>query len=224
MNARGPMSKTLPRILLTGFDPFGGETVNPSWEAARALHGRRIGGHRVVARQIPTEFAASLRLLKAALRETTPAIVLGVGQAGGRAQLSLERVAINLQDARIPDNTGAQPIDEPVIPGAPAAYFSTLPLKAMLAALHEAGLPAAISHTAGTYVCNHLAYAALHWSAPKRRVRTGFIHIPWLPLQAASRPGAPSMALDDMVRGLEIALRVAAVTHADLRLCGGTIA
>jgi len=218
------MSKTLPRILLTGFDPFGGETVNPSWEAARALHGRRIGGHRVVARQIPTEFAASLRLLKAALRETTPAIVLGVGQAGGRAQLSLERVAINLQDARIPDNAGAQPIDEPVIPGAPAAYFSTLPLKAMLAALHEAGLPAAISHTAGTYVCNHFAYAALHWSAPKRRVRAGFIHIPWLPLQAASRPGAPSMALDDMVRGLEIALRVAAVTHADLRLGGGTIA
>ena len=218
------MNKTLPRILLTGFDPFGGETINPSWEAARALHGRRIGGHRVVARQIPTEFAASLRLLKAALRETTPAIVLGVGQAGGRAQLSLERVAINLQDARIPDNAGAQPIDEPVIPGAPAAYFSTLPLKAMLAALHEAGVPAALSQTAGTYVCNHLAYAMLHWSAPKRRVRAGFIHIPWLPLQAASRPGAPSMALDDMVRGLEIALRVAAVTHADLRLGGGTIA
>ncbi|CAM5565392.1 Pyrrolidone-carboxylate peptidase OS=Rhodanobacter lindaniclasticus OX=75310 GN=pcp PE=3 SV=1 [Rhodanobacter lindaniclasticus] len=144
------MGNTLPRILLTGFDPFGGETVNPSWEAARALHGRRIGGHRVVARQMPTQFAASLRLLRAALRETTPAIVLGVGQAGGRTQLSLERVAINLQDARIPDNAGAQPIDEPVIAGAPAAYFSTLPLKAMLAALHEAGVPTGISHTAGT--------------------------------------------------------------------------
>jgi pyroglutamyl-peptidase len=218
------MSKTLPRILLTGFDPFGGETINPSWEAARALHGRRIGGHRVVARQIPTEFAASLRLLKAALRETAPAIVLGVGQAGGRAQLSLERVAINLQDARIPDNAGAQPIDEPVIAGAPAAYFSTLPLKAMLAALHEAGVPAALSQTAGTYVCNHLAYAMLHWTARKRGVRAGFIHIPWLPLQAASRHGAASMALGEMVRGLEIALRVAAVTHADLRLGGGTIA
>ncbi|MGB5852315.1 MAG: pyroglutamyl-peptidase I [Rhodanobacter sp.] len=218
------MNKTLPRILLTGFDPFGGETINPSWEAARALHGRRIGGHRVVARQIPTEFAASLRLLKAALRETAPAIVLGVGQAGGRAQLSLERVAINLQDARIPDNAGAQPIDEPVIASAPAAYFSTLPLKAMLAALHEAGVPAALSQTAGTYVCNHLAYAMLHWTARKRGVRAGFIHIPWLPLQAASRHGAASMALDDMVRGLEIALRVAAVTHADLRLGGGTIA
>ncbi|CAM5606076.1 pyroglutamyl-peptidase I [Rhodanobacter lindaniclasticus] len=218
------MGNTLPRILLTGFDPFGGETVNPSWEAARALHGRRIGGHRVVARQMPTQFAASLRLLRAALRETTPAIVLGVGQAGGRTQLSLERVAINLQDARIPDNAGAQPIDEPVIAGAPAAYFSTLPLKAMLAALHEAGVPTGISHTAGTYVCNHLAYAMLHWSARKRGVRAGFIHIPWLPAQAASRHGAASMALEEMVRGLEIALRVAAVTPHDIRRGAGAIA
>lgn len=218
------MGNTLPRILLTGFDPFGGETVNPSWEAARALHGRRIGGHRVVARQMPTQFAASLRLLRAALRETTPAIVLGVGQAGGRTQLSLERVAINLQDARIPDNAGAQPIDEPVIAGAPAAYFSTLPLKAMLAALHEAGVPTGISHTAGTYVCNHLAYAMLHWSARKRGVRAGFIHIPWLPAQAASRHGAASMALEEMVRGLEIALRVAAVTPHDIRHGAGAIA
>ena len=217
------MNKTLPRILLTGFDPFGGETINPSWEAARALHGRRIGGYRVVARQIPTEFAASLRLLRAALRETAPAIVLGVGQAGGRAQLSLERVAINLQDARIPDNAGAQPIDEPVIAGAPAAYFSTLPLKAMLAALHDAGVPATISHTAGTYVCNHLAYAMLHWTARKRGVRAGFIHIPWLPVQAASRHGAASMALEEMVRGLEIALRVAAVTPRDIRRGAGTL-
>jgi pyroglutamyl-peptidase len=217
------MNKTLPRILLTGFDPFGGETINPSWEAARALHGRRIGGHRVVARQIPTEFAASLRLLKAALRETAPAIVLGVGQAGGRAQLSLERVAINLQDARIPDNAGAQPIDEPVIAGAPAAYFSTLPLKAMLAALHDAGVPATISHTAGTYVCNHLAYAMLHWTARKRGVRAGFIHIPWLPVQAASRHCASSMALEEMVGGLEIALRVAAVTPRDIRRGAGTL-
>ena len=217
------MSKTLPCILLTGFDPFGGETVNPSWEAVRALHGRRVGGHRVVAQQLPTEFAASLRLLKAAMRELKPAIVLGVGQAGGRAQLSLERVAINLQDARIPDNAGAQPIDEPVIAGAPAAYFSTLPLKAMLAALHETGLPAAISHTAGTYVCNHLAFAMLHLAAARRGARAGFIHIPWLPTQAARRHGAASMALDDMVRGLTIALRVAAVTPVDIRVGAGTI-
>lgn len=217
------MSKTLPRILLTGFDPFGGETINPSWELARALHGRRIGGHRVVARQLPTEFAASLRLLRAALRESTPAIVLGVGQAGGRSQLSLERVAINLQDARIPDNAGAQPVDEAVVAGAPAAYFSNLPLKAMLLALQQAGVPAAISHTAGTYVCNHVAYAMLHWSARRRGTRAGFIHIPYLPVQAAARPGAASMALEQAQHGVEIALRAATATGTDLRLGAGTL-
>lgn len=213
----------LPRILLTGFDPFGGENINPSWEAVRALHGRRIGGHRVVARLLPTEFAASLRMLKAAVRETAPAILLGVGQAGGRERLSIERVAINLQDARIPDNTGAQPIDLPVIAGAPAAYFSTLPVKAMLAALREHGLPASLSHTAGTYVCNHVAYAMLHLAATRRGVRAGFMHIPYLPEQAARLRGAPSMALGDMVRGLEIALRVAAVVRDDLGISGGTL-
>lgn len=213
----------LPRILLTGFDPFGGENINPSWEAVRALHGRRIGGHRVVARLLPTEFAASLRMLKAAVRETAPAILLGVGQAGGRERLSIERVAINLQDARIPDNTGAQPIDLPVIAGAPAAYFSTLPVKAMLAALREHGLPAALSHTAGTYVCNHVAYAMLHLAATRRGVRAGFMHIPYLPEQAARLRGAPSMALGDMVRGLEIALRVAATVRDDLGISGGTL-
>ena len=216
-------AKTLPRILLTGFDPFGGESINPSWEAVRALHGRRVGGHQIVARQLPTEFADSLRVLKAAMRELKPAIMLGVGQAGGRAQLSLERVAINLQDARIPDNTGAQPIDEPVIIGAPAAYFSTLPLKTMLAALQDAGLPAALSHSAGTYVCNHIAYAMLHFAAKTRSVRAGFIHIPYLPVQAAQRRDAASMAQADVQRALLIALRVAATTQRDRKLVGGSI-
>lgn len=218
-----PVNKTQPRILLTGFDPFGGETINPSWEAVRALHGRRVGGHLVVARQLPTEFATSLRLLKAAMRELKPAIVLGVGQAGGRTQLSLERVAINLQDARIPDNAGAQPIDEPVIAGAPAAYFSTLPLKTMLAALRDAGLPADISHSAGTYVCNHIAYAMLHLAAARRGVRAGFIHIPYLPAQAAHLRGAASMAQADVERGLLVALRTAATTIVDRKLSGGSL-
>ena len=217
------MPKTLPRILLTGFDAFGGETINPSWEAVRSLHGRRVGGHLVVARHLPTEFAASLRQLKAALRELKPAIVLGVGQAGGRAQLSLERVAINLQEARMPDNAGEQPTDEPVITGAPAAYFSTLPLKAMLAALHDVGVPAEISYSAGTYVCNHIAYAMLHLAAARRGMRAGFIHIPYLPAQAASIPGAASMALADMVHGLTTALRVAATTPTDIRVVAGTL-
>ena len=218
------MSTSLPRILLTGFDPFGGEPINPSWEAVRALHGKRIGGHRVVARQLPTEFAASLRLLQAAMREVKPAIVLGVGQAGGRPQLSLERVAINLQDARIPDNAGAQPVDEPVIADGPAAYFSTLPIKAMLEALLLAGLPAEISHSAGTYVCNHIAYAMLHLASKRRGVRAGFIHIPYLPTQAARRRGAASMAQAEVERGLRIALLAAVATTIDRKLRGGSIA
>ncbi len=213
----------LPTILLTGFDPFGGESINPSWEAVRLLHGKRIGGHRVVAQLLPTAFEASLRQLKAAMRETRPAIMLGVGQAGGRARLSLERVAINLQDARIPDNAGAQPVDEPVIAGAPAAYFSDLPVKAMLAAMQAAGLPAEISYTAGTYVCNHIAYAMLHLAAQRRGVRAGFMHIPYLPSQAVALRHAPSMALEDMVRGLAVALRAAALTRVDRQISAGTL-
>lgn len=217
------MTTAIPSILLCGFDPFGGESVNPSWEAVSRLHGKRIGGHRVVAVQLPTEFAASLRVLKQALREIAPRIVLGVGQAGGRAQLSIERVAINLQDARIPDNAGAQPIDEPVIDGGPAAHFSNLPIKRMLAALQAQGLPAEISNTAGTYVCNHVAYAMLHLTARKRDVRAGFIHIPFLPEQVARRPGVASMARDDIQRGLAIALRAAANGGPDRKIVAGKL-
>lgn len=216
------MTRT-PRILLTGFDPFGGETVNPSWEAVSALHGRRVAGHRIVARQLPTEFAASLKALRRSLREERPAIVLGVGQAGGRSRLSLERVAINVNDARIPDNAGAQPVDEPVVAGGPAAYFSTLPIKAMLAALREEGLPAEISNTAGTYVCNHIAYAMAHYTARQRGVRTGFVHIPFLPDQAVTHAHAPSMSLEDVRRGLLVALRTAARVRTDARLAAGAI-
>ncbi len=217
------MSPNLPRILLTGFDPFGGEDVNPSWEVVRALHGKRISGHVIVARELPTEFAGSLRALKTAMREVAPRIVLGVGQAGGRQQLSLERVAINVQDARIPDNAGAQPVDEPVIAGGPAAYFSTLPIKAMLAALHASGLPAEISQSAGTYVCNHIAYAMLHLAAKRRDVRAGFMHIPYSPAQAARSRDAASMAQAEVVRGLKIALRTAIATPADRKLAAGTL-
>jgi pyroglutamyl-peptidase len=217
------MSAALPRILLTGFDPFAGEPVNPSWEAVRLLHGSRIGGHLVVARQLPTDFAASLRVLRAAVREVAPALLLGVGQAGGRRQLSIERVAINLQDARIPDNAGAQPVDEPVIADAPAAYFSTLPIKAMLAALQAQGLPAEISNSAGTYVCNHVAYAMLHLAAKRRGARAGFIHIPYLPEQAVRHHGAASMAQAEVVRGLKIALRAAIGTTVDRKLGAGAL-
>lgn len=219
------MSK-LPHILLTGFDPFGGESINPSWEAVRMLHERRIGGYRVVARLLPTAFEASRRELERAVREVEPAILLGVGQAGGRSRLSLERVAINVQDARIADNRGDQPIDEPVVAGGPAAYFSTLPIKAMLNALQQHGMPAEVSNTAGTFVCNHAFYGLMHRLATRpalARTRGGFVHLPALPEQAARVPGMPSLALATQVEALRVLLRTALTTTTDLHAQGGSL-
>jgi pyroglutamyl-peptidase len=207
-------------VLLTGFAPFGGESVNPSWQAAHALHGRHINGHRIVARQLPVEFGASLKALRAAIRETKPALVLCLGQAGGRASMSLERVAINVDDARIPDNAGAQPIDSDIIADGPAAYFTRLPIKSMLAALREAGIPAEVSQTAGTYVCNHVFYGLMH-ALRNRRIRGGFVHIPYSPEQAQAHPGAPSVPIDTVVQGLRIMLQVALETATDRKLAAG---
>ncbi len=199
------------KILLTGFDAFGGATINPSWLAVSALHGRQIAGHAVVAAQLPTVHGESLRVLYALLEQHRPALAICVGQAGGRGAISLERIAINMNDAPIPDNAGAQPIDLPVVPDAPAAYFTTLPIKAMLTALRQEGLPAEVSQTAGTFVCNHVFYGLMHRLATSRRLRHargGFIHVPWLPEQ-----GKPNMALDDLVRGLRLAVRCALTTQ-----------
>ena len=214
-----------PRVLLTGFDAFGGETVNPSWLAARDLHGRQIAGHRIVAAQLPTVFGESLTALHALLARNQPVLTICVGQAGGRGAMSLERVAINVDDARIADNQGVQPIDTRVVPEGPAAYFTSLPIKAMLLALQAEGIAAEVSQTAGTFVCNHVFYGLMHALAAAnglkptlKQSRGGFIHVPWLPGQ-----GAPSMALDDVVRGLRIAVRVALGTHTDLALGAGTI-
>ncbi|WP_338546054.1 pyroglutamyl-peptidase I [Pseudomonas benzopyrenica] len=209
-------------LLLTGFAPFGGEELNPSWEAVRRLDGERLGDLPVVAAQLPTAFGAALRVLGELLDRHRPTLVVAVGQAGGRAELSLERIAINVDDARIPDNAGRQPIDEPVVPGGPAAYFSTLPIKAMVHALRAAGFPAAVSQTAGTFVCNHVFYGLQH-RLQGTGVRGGFIHIPYLPVQAANQPGAPSMALETLVAGLRLALTCAATTQADLREGGGQL-
>ncbi len=194
-------------MLLTGFDPFGGDAVNPSWLAVKALHGRRILGHRLVAAQLPTVFGDSLAALKALLREHKPALVICVGQAGGRSALSMERVAINVDDARIPDNAARQPVDLPVVPDAPAAYFSTLPIKAMHVALQHAGIPGEVSQTAGTFVCNHVFFGLMHLLATHRgmrKVRGGFVHVPWLPEQ-----GTPSLPLDVITEGLTVAVRAA---------------
>jgi pyroglutamyl-peptidase len=212
---------TLPPILLTGFEPFGGEAINPSWEAVRALHGRCIGGHPVEARQLPVAFGPAIAALQEALDAVRPTLVLAVGQAGGRARLSFERIAVNLIDARIPDNDGCQPIDCPVIAGAPTAYFTSLPVKAMRAAAEAAGVPAELSQTAGSYVCNAVFFALLHALAGRPGCRGGFVHLPWLPEQADRHPGEPKLALQRIVDGLQEALQAAATRVDDLPLAGG---
>ncbi|WP_374668473.1 pyroglutamyl-peptidase I [Ramlibacter sp.] len=209
-----------PKILLTGFEPFDGSAVNPSLQAAQALRGRRIAGHQVVAAALPTVFGASLTALLALLEQHHPVLVLATGQAGGRPAICMERVAINVDDARIPDNAGAQPVDQPVVPGGPAAYFSTLPIKAMRAAVQAQGIPAEVSQTAGTFVCNHVFYGLMHLLAQPRwrGVRGGFVHVPWLPGQ-----GDPSLPLEAIVTGLRAAL-AAALTHAqDIHEAAGAL-
>jgi len=209
-------------VLLTGFEPFEGEAINPSWEAVRALDGERLGDAVIVARQMPCAFGAAIDAMAAALDALDPVLVIAIGQAGGRAEMSVERVAINVDDARIADNAGAQPIDEPVVAGAPAAYFATLPIKAMVRDLRAAGVPASVSQTAGTFVCNHIFFGLMHLLAARgARARGGFIHIPYLPEQAARHPGQPSLALETLVAGLRRAVQTALATEVDVREQGG---
>lgn len=196
-------------ILLTGFDPFGGEAINPSWEVARALNGQFIGAARVHARQLPTSFTGAPVALGRALDALAPVLVVALGQASGRAEISIERVAVNLIDARIPDNDGQRPLDQPVRADAPAGYFSTLPVKAMRDALRQAGHPAGLSLTAGAFVCNQVFFELQHRLAGTG-VRSGFIHLPALPEQAAqAQPAPPSMALAAQVAAIRLALAVA---------------
>lgn len=208
-------------ILVSGFEPFGGESVNPSAQVAEALHGRTIDGVPVVGVVLPCVFGAAIDALQRALDEQRPRLVLALGQAAGRSGFSLERVAINVDDARIPDNAGAQPIDSPVVRGAPAAHFTTLPVKAMVAALREAGHPAELSNSAGTFVCNHVFYGLQHALRRRRSARSGFMHLPLLPEQAHA--GQPSLTLSTMVDGVALSLAVALRTANDLHASEGTI-
>lgn len=208
-------------VLITGFEPFGGEQINPSWEVVSRLDNAIIRGCRVVARQLPCVFGESLSVLNAAIDALSPALVLAVGQAGGRSDITVERVAINVDDARIADNKGQQPVDMPIVIDGPAAWFSTLPIKAMVSAMREAGVPASVSQTAGTFVCNHVMYGLLHKLSGLSDVKGGFIHIPYLPQQAAAHPGAPSMAAETVRQALEIAIETALQIEKDLVVTGG---
>ena len=222
---KSPPSSLPLRVLLTGFDPFEQASVNPSWEAVRALDGWKVGRATVHARQVPCVFGEAIETLASAMDELKPELVLCVGQAGGRAEITPERIAINIDDGRIADNAGHQPIDLPVVPGAPAAYFSTLPIKAMVRDLRAAGVPASVSNSAGTFVCNHIFYGLMHRIAthPVPGLRGGFIHIPYLPEQAALFPGAPSMSLATMTEALRIAVTTALAVTQDVAETGGQL-
>jgi pyroglutamyl-peptidase len=207
-------------VLLTGFEPFNKATINPAWEAVRALEGWSGDGFRVEVRQLPCVFGVANEVLRQAVDQVRPDLVIAVGQAGGRAELSVERVAINVDDASILDNAGKQPIDAAIVADGPAAYFATLPIKAIVRKMRERGLVAGVSQTAGTFVCNHVFFGLMHHTAGMP-LRAGFIHVPYLPEQVAERPGVPSMALEDIVAGLRTAVEVALAVEGDVSEAGG---
>jgi pyroglutamyl-peptidase len=214
-------------LLLTGFEPFDGAAINPSWEVARALHGQRIAGAQVVAVQLPCVFATALAALQAALDTQQPSWVLALGLAGSRSALSVERVAVNLVDARIPDNAGAQPIDQPVLAGGPAAYFTGLPAKAIVARLQAAGFAAELSHSAGSFVCNQVFYGLMHALAARPGaadpVVGGFIHLPPLAEPLGDPAQAGAMALADQMAALRLAIDLVASGLPELHVVGGRI-
>lgn len=209
-------------ILLTGFEPFNQESINPSWEAVRALDGWHEGDFVVHARELPCSFGLANKVMHHTVEELQPSIVIAVGQAGGRVDMSVERIAINIDDAPMPDNKKHQPVDQRIAGNGPAAYFSTLPIKAIVHELRDRGIPASVSQTAGTFVCNHVFYGLMHQAAEwGTTMRAGFIHIPYLPQQAAAHPGSASMTLEQMIEGLRIAIRTTLAVDVDVREAGG---
>ena len=211
------------KILVTGFDPFGQDTMNPAIEAVKRLPDT-ISGAEIIKLEIPTVFNKSAEVTREAMAKHDVYYVLNIGQAGGRFYLTPERVAINLDDARIPDNEGNQPIDVEIKADGESAYFSQHPVKAMVTAIKNAGLPASVSNTAGTFVCNHIMYQSLyltHKEFPK--AKAGFMHVPFLPEQVLERPGMPAMSLEDITRGIVAAIETIVEFDGkeDLKAIGG---
>jgi pyroglutamyl-peptidase len=211
-------------VLITGFDPFGGESVNPALEAIKKLDGCMVAGAKVHTCEIPTIRWKSIMAIRRAIQELDPVLVIAVGQAGGRMEITVERVGINVDDFRIKDNEGNQPIDERIVPDGPAAYWSTLPIKKIVSAVRSAGIPCSLSNTAGTFVCNHVFYGLMHelYKEGNKR-RGGFIHIPYLPQQAAGLVGQPSMSLELVIRGMKKAIETALLQTRDEKITEGKI-
>lgn len=195
-------------ILVAAFDPFGGEKINPALEAVKSLDDT-IGDHQITKLEIPTVFHKAKQVIEQELEQQNYDAVLVIGQAGGRFELTPERIGINVDDARIPDNEKNQPIDQSIQAEGEAAYFSNMPVKRMVEAIKEAGVPARLSNTAGTFVCNHILYQLGYIQATRfSNIRFGFIHVPYVPEQVTDKPNQPSMSLETMVKGLTAAIRV----------------
>jgi len=210
-------------VLVTGFDPFGGDETNPSWDVCSRL-AHEIEGLRVETLRVPCEFRRAIETVAAAIERHQPSIVLSLGLAAGRTHMGVERVAINVDDGRIADNAGVQPIDQSIAANGPPAYFATVPVKAMVAAMHAQGVPAEVSNTAGTFVCNHLMYGVLHFIAAKGlQVRAGFIHVPCSEAMVLSRREVASMSVATMARGVEAAIAAAHAHSEDIAAVGGTL-
>ena len=209
------------KILVTGFDPFGGEKINPAIESVKRLPDK-IMDAEIIKLEIPTVIGKSVDKIREKIKEVEPDVVLSIGQAGGRPDITVERVGINCDDCRIKDNEGNQPIDEKVVENGPAAYFATIPIKAIVEHIKEGKIPASVSNTAGTFICNHVLYGVCHIKATEYpNMRTGFIHIPFLPEQVTDKKNMPSMALETIVKGLELAIEAIITNKEDIVVTGG---
>lgn len=211
------------KILITGFDPFGGESVNPAFEAVKLLPDE-IAGAKIIKLEIPTVFSKSAVAVETAIKEHNPDVVINVGQAGGRSCVTVEKVAINLAEARIPDNDGEQPLDVPLQEDGETAYFTTLPIKAMVKNVREHQLPCHISYTAGTYVCNAVMYNVLHMTKKNYpNIRAGFIHVPYATEQVVDKPnGTACMPLEAIAKSLEYCVEAVVMNQEDVKEAMGT--
>lgn len=210
------------KLLLTAFDPFGGEKINPALEAVKLVKDK-IGDVEVVKQEVPTVFVKSVNTVKEAIEKEKPDVVLCIGQAGGRFDLTPEKVAINYDDARIKDNEGNQPLNQPIFEDGDTAYFSTLPVKAMVEEIKKAGIPASVSYTAGTFVCNHLMYGVLYTlNKYYPEIKGGFMHVPFITEQVMDKRNTPSLTLNQIVTGIEAAIKAIAENREDISTVGGT--
>lgn len=196
------------KIVVTAFEPFGGEAINPANEALQLLE-EEVQGVKIVKLVVPTVFGKAINTIETVLEKEKPNVVICIGQAGGRADITVERIAINIDDAKMADNEGNMPVDKPIIKDGPAAYFSTLPIKKIVEKIKDHGIPASVSNSAGTFVCNHLMYGLLD-TIDKQKLNTigGFIHVPYIPQQTLEKINTPSMSLEDITRAIRCAIEV----------------